>query len=38
VAIGDLDCDGIEITYTLQGASVNGNPTATLSEPPTNAD
>ena len=38
VAIGDLDCDGIEITYTLSGASVNGNPTATLSEPPTNAD
>jgi len=37
-AIGDLDCDGTEATYTLDGAAVNGNPTATLSEPSLNAD
>jgi prepilin-type N-terminal cleavage/methylation domain-containing protein len=37
-AIGDLDCDGTEVTYTLSGTSVNGNPRATLSEPPPNAD
>lgn len=37
-ATGDLDCDGTEVTYTLNGAAVNGNPTATLSEPPPNAD
>jgi prepilin-type N-terminal cleavage/methylation domain-containing protein len=37
-AIGDLDCDGTEVTYTLTGTAVNGNPTATLSEPPLNAD
>ncbi|HEX3760289.1 MAG TPA: prepilin-type N-terminal cleavage/methylation domain-containing protein [Kofleriaceae bacterium] len=38
LAIGDLDCDGTEVTYTLTGAAVNGNPTASLSEPPPNAD
>jgi len=38
LAIGDLDCDGTEITYALQGALVNGNPTATLSQPPPSAD
>ena len=37
-AVGDLDCDGTEATYTLNGTSVNGNPSATLSEPPPNAD
>ncbi len=37
-ATGDLDCDGTEITYALQGAAVNGNTTAALSEPPPNAD
>jgi prepilin-type N-terminal cleavage/methylation domain-containing protein len=37
-AVGDLDCDGTEVTYTLNGTSVNGNPSATLSEPPPNAD
>jgi prepilin-type N-terminal cleavage/methylation domain-containing protein len=37
-AIGDLDCDGLEVTYTLNGASVNGNPTAAISEPPPNSD
>lgn len=37
-AVGDLDCDGIEITFTLNGAAVSGSPTATLTEPPVNAD
>ena len=37
-AIGDLDCDGTEVTYTLNGAAVNGNPTYSLSEPAPNAD
>jgi prepilin-type N-terminal cleavage/methylation domain-containing protein len=37
-AVGDLDCDGTEVTYMLSGTSVNGNPSATLSEPPPNAD
>jgi prepilin-type N-terminal cleavage/methylation domain-containing protein len=32
-ATGDLDCDGVEITYTLNGASSNGNPTVLLTEP-----
>jgi prepilin-type N-terminal cleavage/methylation domain-containing protein len=38
MAIGDLDCDGTEVTYTLVGSAVNGNPTYSLSEPPPNAD
>jgi prepilin-type N-terminal cleavage/methylation domain-containing protein len=37
-AIGDLDCDGTEITYTLTGTAVNGMPAYTLSEPPMSAD
>ncbi|HEY0193890.1 MAG TPA: prepilin-type N-terminal cleavage/methylation domain-containing protein [Kofleriaceae bacterium] len=37
-ATGYLDCDGIEITYTLNGSSVNGNPAVTLTEPPPNSD
>jgi type IV pilus assembly protein PilA len=37
-AIGDLDCDGTEITYTLTGTAVNGNPAVALSEPPPNSD
>ncbi len=37
-ATGDLDCDGLEITYTMNGTSVNGNPTAIVSQPPPNAD
>ena len=37
-ATGDLDCDGTEVTYSLAGASVNGNPTVQLSEPPPSAD
>jgi Tfp pilus assembly protein PilE len=38
LAIGDLDCDTTEITYTLTGTAVNGNPAVALSEPPVNAD
>ena len=38
LATGDLDCDGTEVTYALNGTSVNGNPSTTLSEPPPNAD
>jgi Tfp pilus assembly major pilin PilA len=37
-AIGDLDCDGTFITYTLEGAAVSGNPSVRLTEPPPNAD
>lgn len=32
-ATGDLDCDGNEITYTLNGTTDRGNPVATLTEP-----
>jgi prepilin-type N-terminal cleavage/methylation domain-containing protein len=37
-ATGDLDCDGTEIQYVLKGTSDKGNPAATLTEPPVNAD
>jgi len=37
-ATGDLDCDNVEIVYTLNGTSVNGNPAYTLTEPPPNTD
>jgi type II secretory pathway pseudopilin PulG len=37
-ARGDLDCDGVSITYTLTLAAANGNPTAVITEPPPNAD
>jgi prepilin-type N-terminal cleavage/methylation domain-containing protein len=37
-AIGDLDCDGKFITYTLNMTSLNGNAAATLTEPPPNSD
>jgi len=37
-AIGDLDCDNTEITYTLDGTAVGGNPAVTLTEPPPNSD
>jgi len=37
-ATGDLDCDGVEIVYTLQGTAVDGNPAVTLTEPPPNSD
>lgn len=37
-AVGDLDCDGKLITYTLALATADGNPTAILTEPPQAAD
>ncbi len=37
-AVGDLDCDGISITYTLVVTAPDGNPTATITEPPPNSD
>ena len=37
-AVGDLDCDGTNITYTLAGTAVAGQPAYTLTEPPSSAD
>jgi prepilin-type N-terminal cleavage/methylation domain-containing protein len=37
-ATGDLDCDGVEISYLLDGTAVNGNPAVVLTEPAVNAD
>ena len=37
-AVGDLDCDGKTITYTLHGTVTDGNPATTLDQPPSNAD
>jgi prepilin-type N-terminal cleavage/methylation domain-containing protein len=37
-ATGDLDCDNVEIVYTLSGTATNGNPAVTLTEPAVNAD
>jgi type IV pilus assembly protein PilA len=37
-ATGDLDCDGTEIVYTLNGTAVAGNPAVQLIEPAVNAD
>jgi hypothetical protein len=39
-AVGDLDCDGIEITYELNGKidPATRNPVITLTEPPVGAD
>ena len=37
-AVGDLDCDGIMITYKLDGEAPNGNPAARLTPPPPNSD
>ena len=38
LAVGDLDCDKTEITYTLDLTSPSGNPTAIITEPPPNSD
>ena len=38
LATGDLDCDTTEITYTLAGTAVNGNPAVVLTEPGVNDD
>ena len=32
-AIGDLDCDGISVTYTLNGDATTGSPTSALTKP-----
>jgi prepilin-type N-terminal cleavage/methylation domain-containing protein len=37
-ATGDLDCDTIEIVFTLTGTATNGNPAVVLTEPPVGAD
>ncbi len=37
-AVGDLDCDGTKITYTLNLTAPSGNPTATVTLPPPNSD
>ncbi len=37
-ATGDLDCDGIFITYTMAGDSVGGNPSFVLTAPSPNSD
>jgi type IV pilus assembly protein PilA len=37
-AVGDLDCDGTAITYTLTGAVTNGNPSSDLAKPAPNSD
>ena len=38
LATGDLDCDGVEISFVLEGSAPNGVPLVTLTEPPLNAD
>jgi prepilin-type N-terminal cleavage/methylation domain-containing protein len=38
LAVGDLDCDGTTITYTLSLASVQGNASAQITEPAPNTD
>jgi type II secretory pathway pseudopilin PulG len=38
MATGDLDCDGTEITFVLNGTAVNGQPAYQLTEPPASAD
>ncbi|HEY4178687.1 MAG TPA: hypothetical protein VGM90_17695 [Kofleriaceae bacterium] len=37
-AVGDLDCDGVSITYRLDATADAGNPTITITEPPPNSD
>ena len=37
-AVGDLDCDGTSITYTLNLTATSGNPGASITEPPPNSD
>jgi prepilin-type N-terminal cleavage/methylation domain-containing protein len=38
LARGDLDCDGVLITYTLNLTASGGNPGAEIKEPPPNSD
>jgi prepilin-type N-terminal cleavage/methylation domain-containing protein len=37
-AVADLDCDGTTAAYTLDLSLANGNPAATITAPPANAD
>jgi len=37
-ATGDLDCDDVEIVYTLTGSAIGGSPAVVLTEPPPNSD
>jgi type IV pilus assembly protein PilA len=37
-AIGDLDCDNTEITYSLNGSATGGNPAFSLVSPTPNSD
>ncbi|CAN5889830.1 hypothetical protein BH11MYX3_BH11MYX3_14610 [soil metagenome] len=37
-AIGDLDCDGTEVTYKLHAEAVQGNPVVTITEPAPGSD
>jgi prepilin-type N-terminal cleavage/methylation domain-containing protein len=37
-AVGDRDCDGTTVTFTLAGDTVNGVPRTVLTEPPANSD
>jgi prepilin-type N-terminal cleavage/methylation domain-containing protein len=37
-ATGDLDCDGTEIAYLLDGTAVAGNPAVVITEPGVNDD
>lgn len=38
LAVGDLDCDGTMITYSLALSVPSGQPAAVISAPPANAD
>ena len=38
LAVGDLDCDGVSITYTMLMTSPGGNASGVLTEPPPNSD
>jgi Tfp pilus assembly protein PilE len=35
-AVGDLDCDGVTVTYILNGNGASGTPVSTLTRPPRN--
>ena len=37
-AVGDLDCDGVMITYKLDGDAQDGNPRFMITPPPPNSD
>jgi prepilin-type N-terminal cleavage/methylation domain-containing protein len=37
-AVGDTDCDGTFVTFTLDGSTVNGTPKTNITEPPPNSD